>query len=509
MIDFFDIFDAARCRCLRRYQELERTFDRPFGTLNNPLRNLGALGFLFFWLLSGTGFYLYAVLDTSVQGVYQSIRWLTHEQWYLGGVVRSIHRYAADALVVVTLLHVLREFLQGHYRGFRSFSWLVGVPLLWFVYVSGVGGFWLNWDKLGQFSAVATAEWLDWWPFFSTPLTRNFLSSAAVNDRLFSLLVFVHIGVPLLMLFGLWFHIQRLSRAAVFPPRALMMGTFAMLLAVALIQPVLSQGAADLALVPPVLNIDWFYLFLHPLMYATSAGMVWTFVGGVTLLLLLLPALPTRVAPVPVAVVNPDHCSGCRRCLNDCPYAAITMVPHSNGKPGHQQAKVLTEQCASCGICAGACPSSTPFRKAENFVSGIDMPQLTVQDIRRSLKAKLSELTGPRKIIVFGCDHGANIENLKDESVGCISLLCIGMLSPAFVEYAFREGANGVLVTGCSGNGCSFRIGNQWARQRLDGLREPHLRAGGLRNGLGVAWVNGGDESLLRFHLGKLCDTIS
>ena len=47
------------------------------------------------------------------------------------------------------------------------------------------------------------------------------INAAAVTDRLFSLFIFMHVGVPLLMLFGLWFHIQRLTRAAVFPPRAL------------------------------------------------------------------------------------------------------------------------------------------------------------------------------------------------------------------------------------------------------------------------------------------------
>ena len=104
------------------------------------------------------------------------------------------------------------------------------MPLLAFGYISAIGGFWLNWDQLGQFSAIATAELFDSLPFFASPLTRNFLSDAAVSDRLFSLFVFVHLGVPLLLLFGLWFHIQRISRAEVFPPRALAGALFGVLL---------------------------------------------------------------------------------------------------------------------------------------------------------------------------------------------------------------------------------------------------------------------------------------
>ena len=98
------------------------------------------------------------------------------------------------------------------------------MPLIGFVFVGAIGGFWINWDQLGQFSAIATTEWLDALPLLAAPLTRNFLADEAVNDRLFSLFIFVHIGVPLLLLFGLWFHIQRLTRAAVMPPRALAIG---------------------------------------------------------------------------------------------------------------------------------------------------------------------------------------------------------------------------------------------------------------------------------------------
>ena len=126
---------------------------------------------------------------------------LSREQWYLGGLLRSLHRYAADAFVVVTLAHVLREWLHGRYHGFRRFSWLTGVPLLGFAFVCGVVGFWLNWDQLGQFSAVASAELLDWLPLFASPTTRNFDNAGSVSDRLFSLFVFIHLGVPLLLLF--------------------------------------------------------------------------------------------------------------------------------------------------------------------------------------------------------------------------------------------------------------------------------------------------------------------
>lgn len=487
---------AIQSSCLPAYQHLERLFDRPFGGALNPWRHLGALGFMCLWLLMLSGFYLYAVIDTSVEGAYRSIHWLTRQQWYLGGLLRSLHRYAADAFIVITLLHLLREWLLGRYHGFRRFSWLTGVPLVWFAFLSGIGGFWLNWDQLGQFSAIATAELLDNLPIFASSLSRNFLTGAAVSDRLFSLLVFIHIGVPLLMIFGLWFHVQRINRAAVFPPRALGLGTLAMLLLLALVRPVASQGAVDLARVPDVLALDWFYLFLHPLMYASSPAAVWALLAGVTLILFGLPFLPKprNEATSPVAEVHPDYCNGCRRCFVDCPYAAIMMVPHPDGKAGKQLAAVDPQRCASCGICAGACPSSTPFRRIDDLITGIDMPQLPLDVVRRKLERELAALKGECKIVVFGCQHGVGIDQLNSEQVATISLICSGMLPPSFVEYALRGGAAGVLVTGCRQAGCAFRLGNCWTEERLNGAREPHLRMGVDSRRVHIAWRDPGDE---------------
>ena len=493
-------FACLRSNALAVWEALERGFDAVFGSSRNPLRHLGAMGFFFFWLLALSGIYLYAVLDTSAEGGYRSIEQLSREQYYLGGVLRSMHRYAADGFVLVTLAHFVREFLLGRYNGFRRFSWLTGVPLPLFVFACGIGGFWLNWDQLGQFSATATAELLDWLPFFASPLTRNFLQTASVSDRLFSLFVFVHLGVPLLLLFGLWFHIQRIARADVFPPRALALGTTAALLVLALTAPVTSQAVADLSVVPGPLAFDWFLLFVHPLTYATSAGLVWTLLSAAFLFLFALPFLP-RPVPSEIAKVDPDNCNGCRRCFEDCPYSAITMRPHPSGKSGNQIAVVDGDLCASCGICVGSCPSSTPFRGGIQLLTGIDMPQLPIDTLRRRLEEGLAALHGRSRIVLIGCDHCVPVDKHVGPDVASLSLICSGMLPPSFVEYALRSGATGVLVTGCREGACEFRLGTRWTEERLLGSREPHLRATVPREKLGTAWVAAGDGQALAIAL--------
>jgi quinol-cytochrome oxidoreductase complex cytochrome b subunit/coenzyme F420-reducing hydrogenase delta subunit len=440
----------------------------------NPLRHLGAIAFLLFWILVGSGTYLYAAIDTSVTGAYDSIERLSREQWWFGGILRSIHRYAADAFAVVVFLHLLREWALGRFRHHATSSWLTGVALLPLLVVSAIGGFWLNWDQLGQYSAVASAEWLDWWGLSSSPFTRNFLAATTISDRLFSLFVFVHIGVPLLMLFGLWFHLRRLAHVAAWPPRALTWSVFAVLLAAAGVAPVLSHARADLGVVPTGLALDWLLLFVHPLVEATSAGTIWAVVLLGLGVLFLLPAWRNHARPQ-VAVVDPMHCSGCRRCVADCPYDAITMVPHPTRR-GFALADVDADACASCGICVGSCPSSTPFRSMATLVTGIDLPQQPVDDLRRQLRERIAAMPASPRLVVFGCDHGANVAAVASDDIATFSLTCIGQLPPSFIEYALRDGASGVLVATCPESGCAFRIGDRWTLERLAGERPPVLR---------------------------------
>jgi coenzyme F420-reducing hydrogenase delta subunit/ferredoxin len=246
-----------------------------------------------------------------------------------------------------------------------------------------------------------------------------------------------------------------------------------MLVALALARPVTSHAPADLAQVPAGLALDWFYLFPLPAMYASSAAAVWFALIAAIVLLGALPWL-VRVKREPVAQVSAANCNGCSRCFADCPYAAVVMRPHPDGKPGKKIAVVLDDLCASCGICAGACPSSTPFRSGERLVTGIDMPQLPVDAMRARLERALAD---GKRLIVFGCDSGAKVDALRGPDVAAWSLPCIAQVPPSFVDYALRSGARGVLVARCPEHDCEFRLGSRWAADRLEGQREPHLRA--------------------------------
>jgi len=325
---------------------LEKSFNLVFGAQLNPLYQLGAIAYFLFWVIAVSGLYIYAFYRTGVSEAYASVESLTHGQRYLGGIMRSLHRYASDGMVLTMLVHMWRNFTMNRLSGFRAFSWYTGLVLLLFLYVSGINGYWLVWDQLAQFIAVASTEWLDWIPLFSSPLVRNFLLPQSVNDRFFSLLSFAHLGIPLLMLAFIMIHTQRVSGAKTQPSRQVAIGVGLTLLVLALIKPAVSQGRADLGSVAAHVKLDWFFLVSYPLIYKWSPGQLWALTGGALMLLLLLPVL-----------------TGTRRVAGSFQITTAPSVHAFSAKPGETILEAAIRQdvrlpygCrdGACGTCKGS-----------------------------------------------------------------------------------------------------------------------------------------------------------
>lgn len=496
-------------KALRRYMLdaltwTEGVFDYPFGPVWNPMRQLGTLSFFFYWVVAVSGIFLYAFFDTSVTKAYPSVEYITHQQWYLAGVMRSLHRYGSDAMVVTTALHMLREFVTDRYRGVRWFTWFTGVPILWFLYMSGISGYWLVWDQLAQYVAIASMEWLDWIGIFGKPVAENFLTTGSLGDRFFTLLVFIHIFLPLGLLFIMWIHLLKINRPRINPPGGLALGCLLMLLAVSFVHPAVSHAEADLGQVPTVLSFDWFYMLFYPAYDAYGGGMLWVTAVGISMGVAFMPWLPPLKRP-PAAVVMLDKCNGCTRCFEDCPFGAVAMKPRSDGRPYTEEAVVDPAYCTGCGMCVGACPMSTPFRKIDFLESAIEVPGFPLDTLRKLTDGALAQLgsrVGPEAdkpgIVVYGCEHGCKIGRLENPSTAVIGIPCVGMLPPAFLDYLLsRKKADGVLLVGCRDGDCFHRLGIRWTEERIDAERDPYLRERIPRERIHTVWVAPMDVKVL------------
>jgi len=458
--------------------ELPQTWlDRAFGNTLNPLRHLGSLTIFFLWIVLISGIWITIFFHTSVVGAFESVEYLTIEQWYLGGVMRSLHRYASDAAIVTLVLHVFKEFVFDRHRNARWFSWVTGVPLLWLLIPLGITGYWLVWDQLALYVALVSSEMLDALPIFTDSMARNFLSAEALSDRFFTLMAFTHIiGLPIFLVFAIWIHVFRISRPRINPPRKVMTGALLSMLALSLVYPALSQGKADPALVPESLALDWYYLLIYPLLNYWPPATVWVLLIGFSLLICIAPWLPPARDPA-VVRIDLENCNGCERCVEDCPFGAIDMAPRSDGKNYASEAVVDAALCLSCGICVGSCPTATPFRTRSALSPGIDLPDQTVAVLRDMVTEAAQDLEGSRRLVIFGCKGSSRPEKFIDTETAVVNLTCMAQLPPSFVDWILsRDLADGVVLQGCAHNDCRYRLGAKWTEQRMHRQRDPRLR---------------------------------
>lgn len=471
--------------------ELPQTWlDRAFGNALNPLCHLGSLIVFFLWIVLVSGIWITIFFHTSVVGAFESVEYMTIDQWYLGGVMRSLHRYASDAAIVTLVLHILKEFIFDRYRSTRWFSWVTGVPLLWMIIPLGITGYWLVWDQLALYVALISSELLDALPIFTDSMARNFLTTDSLSDRFFTLLAFIHIiGLPIFLVFAIWLHVFRINRPRINPPRKLMVGALLALLALSLVYPALSQGKANPAFVPESLALDWYYLLIYPLLNYWPPASVWLLLLGFSLLLSIAPWLPPARKPA-VVKVDLENCNGCERCVEDCPFGAVEMAPRSDGKKYASEAVVLADLCLSCGICVGSCPTATPFRKHSALLAGIDLPDQPVAMVRDMISTATRDLAGDRRLIIFGCEGSNKLEKFIDAETAVVTLTCMAQLPPTFVGWVLsRDLADGVVLFGCSHGDCQYRLGAKWTEQRMNRQRDPRLRKRVDAEKLALLWT--------------------
>jgi quinol-cytochrome oxidoreductase complex cytochrome b subunit len=89
-----------------------------------------------------------------------------------GRLVRSVHHWSADLIVLVVALHMLRVFLTGAFRGPRQFNWIVGLSLLACVVTSSFTGYLLPWDQRAYWAVTIVTSMVEYVPALGDWLQR-------------------------------------------------------------------------------------------------------------------------------------------------------------------------------------------------------------------------------------------------------------------------------------------------------------------------------------------------
>ncbi|GAA2560562.1 cytochrome bc complex cytochrome b subunit [Pseudonocardia hydrocarbonoxydans] len=115
---------------------------------NNLGWSLGALTAISFFILLATGIYIAQWYNPMPELANQSVRDIMTQVW-LGAFARGLHFWAAQAMFVLALLHMLRVFLHASYKRPREGNWVVGAAMLLLAFLAVFTGTVLKWDQEG------------------------------------------------------------------------------------------------------------------------------------------------------------------------------------------------------------------------------------------------------------------------------------------------------------------------------------------------------------------------
>ncbi|HBY94836.1 MAG TPA: cytochrome B6 [Chloroflexi bacterium] len=164
---------------------------------------LGGITFVGFLVLLVTGVLLAQFYHPHPADAHESVIFIITQAPF-GDVIRSIHFWSANLVIITAVLHLIRVFTTGSYKRPREANWLVGLGLLAVTLGFAFTGTVLKWDQEGVEALAHNREigellglggvWFTSEFTRSVPiLTRLYLGHVTLLPAAFTLLIIVHV----------------------------------------------------------------------------------------------------------------------------------------------------------------------------------------------------------------------------------------------------------------------------------------------------------------------------
>jgi len=117
----------------------------------------GGIALFLFGIQAATGTLLALYYKPTPAAAYDSIVSIMSDVSF-GWLIRSVHHWAANLMVLFVLFHLLRVFFQAAFKYPRELTWVVGVGLLAATLLFGFTGYLLPWDQRAYTATVVGTE---------------------------------------------------------------------------------------------------------------------------------------------------------------------------------------------------------------------------------------------------------------------------------------------------------------------------------------------------------------
>ena len=173
---------------------------------------LGGMAVILVFLLMGTGVLLKFFYQPFPDKAYESILILQNEVAF-GRLIRNIHHWSANALILVAFLHLLRVFFTGAFHAPRQFNWIIGVTSFLVILLSNFTGYLLPWDQLAFWAITICTGMLEYIPGIGLWLQGLIQGGSEVGVGTLSNFYAIHTAIlPASLLILMPFHFWRIRK---------------------------------------------------------------------------------------------------------------------------------------------------------------------------------------------------------------------------------------------------------------------------------------------------------
>jgi ubiquinol-cytochrome c reductase cytochrome b subunit len=294
---------------------------------------LGGIALFLFGIQVVTGTLLALYYKPTPDAAYDSVTFITSSVTF-GWLIRSIHHWGANLMIIFVVLHLVRIFWQGAYKHRREVVWLFGVGLLMVTIGFGFTGYLLPWDQLAFWATTVGTEIAGNVPFVGEWLLNLLRGGPDVTEATLSRFFGMHVLVlPLLLAALLAGHLVVVHHLGLANPKKpepngpepgvrlkpffpnyvldeviAWYAVLAILVILASVLPAGLEAKADALVTPPHVKPEWYFLFLYELLKLVprTVGIILPGIGiGVLALLPFLdrnPEIRPRKRPFAIGI---------------------------------------------------------------------------------------------------------------------------------------------------------------------------------------------------------------
>jgi cytochrome b6 len=167
----------------------------------------GGMALFLFVIQVLTGILLLMYYRPTASGAFESVQFIM-TQVKFGWLIRSIHSWSANLMILVVFIHMFSVFFMKAYRRPRELTWVSGMLIFFIVLGFGFSGYLLPWNTLAFFATKVGTDMAGFVPFIGkwimiflrggdqvtgATLTRFFGFHVAVLPGLATLLLAFHL----------------------------------------------------------------------------------------------------------------------------------------------------------------------------------------------------------------------------------------------------------------------------------------------------------------------------